>query len=1266
MKSGFSIGTIFTGMMLLAFLFSSQIMKQENDRITISMSWLDGDSLAVEGAVYPEDLKGLPLVSVPLEGNNITGYEILAISHTEMPDIPDQWSESLKNHETVSLRHLTDRGSRSSFLQVIPVMYDSITHKYFRLDEVEVKLKRSSSREISAAARRSTGPAHSVLAAGDWHKIPVTATGVYKIDYKYLKNAGINPSSIDPRNIKLYGNGGGMLPQANSAPRPADLTENAIFVIGESDGLFDKDDYILFYGQDADGTVLEADGTLRYKKNFYSDTAFYYLTIGQNKGLRISSRENLGDSHPKVMSFDDFITYEKDEHNIISSGREWFGEKFDFTYTYDFKFDFDGLVPDSKLTVTTSILGQTYQEASLDVFVNGTLLGQQPIYAIKEGSYLAKGSLQQETFEITASQIISPQQFTIRLSYNPAGSGMSKANLNYFIVQGERMLKLYGNQTRFRSLASTQNAISTYEIDNAGSVFQIWDITDPLRPYNQNFLRNGEKAIFGAFSDELHEFIAFSDKDLPAPGKPVKLPNQDLHGSPAVDFLIVSHPAFVPEAERLADLRRSHDGLSVLVVTPQQIYNEFSSGKQDVTAIRDFIRYLYLKGSDGNRLSSVLLFGKSSFDYKDRIDGNTNFVPIYSSRNSVHPINSYSSDDYYGFMDESEGEWVESYSGDQYLDIGVGRLPVKSAEEARIVVDKLYRYAYDPATFGKWRNEIVFIADDGDGNLHQRDADRLATLVDTSYSKINIHKIYVDAYPQEDSPIGEIAPKVNEEIENSLFRGGLIFNFTGHGSTTRWTSETILNISSVMNFKNKYRLPLFVTATCEFGRHDNPRINSGAEYMILNEHGGAIGLVTTARPVYSSTNFMLNRAFYQNVFRKQNGQYPTLGEVFRLTKNQSLNGSVNRNFSLLGDPSMTLAYAKQDIRLMADGDVYAPGDTLKALSTVKMKGEVLKTSGTIDDTFNGKLNVTVFGQPVRYVTLGNENPPMTYYERNNIVFNGLVTVKGGAFDIEFIMPKNIEFEFGKSKVSLYAFDSARLMDAGGSDIEFVIGGQSDDIIPDDTPPDIWLYINDTSFVNGGITGKDILLVAKLFDESGISTVSTDPSKTLSAILDDGEEMKLSQYFVTEPDTYQSGWVTYPIKGLSIGTHKLLLQAWDVYDNYSQAEIEFRVIEGQGLVIDKLVNFPNPFYEQTRFSFEHNRAGEDLEILIAIYNVQGRMVKKIIYTKENSESRISDIFWNGKDENGSNMQSGVYIMKLTVRSLMDGSKNQAIQKLILIN
>jgi hypothetical protein len=352
----------------------------------------------------------------------------------------------------------------------------------------------------------------------------------------------------------------------------------------------------------------------------------------------------------------------------------------------------------------------------------------------------------------------------------------------------------------------------------------------------------------------------------------------------------------------------------------------------------------------------------------------------------LHPINSYSSDDYYGFLDDDEGEWIESYSGDHMMDVGIGRLPVKSLDEAKIVVDKLIRYSTNPSSFGQWRNELFFIADDGDGNLHQRDADRLTVLVDTAATQFNVNKIYIDAYEQIESSIGETAPEAHAELVRSIEKGGLIFNFTGHGSATRWTSETILNISTVTELENENTLPLFVTATCEFGRHDNPKAISGAEYLLLNPKGGAIGLLTTARPVYSSTNFILNEAFYHNVFTKEENRYQSIGEIFRKTKNQSLKGSVNRNFSLLADPSMTLAYANDEIKLIADENYYKPGDTLSALSTVKLKGQVLDINGVTNSSFNGSLIAKVFDKPSEITTLGHEDFPMTFSLRDNVIF----------------------------------------------------------------------------------------------------------------------------------------------------------------------------------------------------------------------------------------------------------------------------------------
>lgn len=1251
-------------------LFSFETMKTQDDILEIPISWNSADTriFSVEGATYPDELNGLPLVSVSLEQSQATDFAILNVRKTEFSPL---FQEKLalrfpSGTKTGSLRKLKERGNDVMFIDIFPILFDSVSEKYFKIEYLEIQLEEYSRKSTASHLRTGENIDNSALAAGDWYKIPVTENGVHKLDYTYLKNAGINVSGINPKKLVIRGNGGGMLPQLVSEDRPVDLIENAILVAGEEDGRFDEQDYILFYGQGANHQKINEVGELEYEKNYYSDTTFYFLTISSEDGLRIAQKEDLGLTHPKINSFDDYIIYEKDEFNIINSGREWYGEKFDFTLTYNFTFDFPDLIPDTELTVTSAVMGQTYEEASMDLKVNGVELGQQRINDIVEGSYLAKGSSQIDEFTINTTSIPSVEQFTVQMSFNPTGAGKSKANLNYLTVLGKRKLRFHDNQLRFRSLESIQNAISTYEIEHQGATFQVWDITNPLQPYDQKISSNGDLVSFGGLGSELKEFVAFRNQDYLIPEKATQIHNQNLHASPNVDFLIVTYAGFISEAERLAELRRNHDGLKVLVVTTEEIYNEFSSGKQDVTAIRDYAKYMYDLGDESNKLQNVLLFGRGSFDYKDRISDNTNFVPIYSSRNTLHPINSYSSDDYFGFFDENEGMWEESYSGDHLMDIGVGRLPVKSLEEAKVIVDKLVNYSTSPSTFGEWRNELVFIADDGDGNLHQRDADRLTTLVDTSYTIFNINKIYIDAFEQIETSIGETAPGVNEEIEHSIDKGGLIFNYTGHGSVTRLASETIMNISSVSEFENKHRLPLVVTATCEFGRHDNPKAISGAEYLLLNPKGGAIGLLTTARPVFSSTNFILNKAFYKNVFEKQQGKYSSIGEIFRNTKNQSLNGSVNRNFSLLADPSMTLAYAKDNISLFADENSYQPGDTLKALATVMLKGQVKKIDGQVNSNFNGKLIATVFDTPSQIETLGHEDQVMRFSVRDNIIFKGEVSVKAGEFEVEFIVPKNITYDYEKGKVSLYALDESQNLDAAGSDIEFIIGGESQDYVMDNTPPGIELFINDTTFVSRGITRPDILLVAKLTDESGISISNSDSAPGIIAILDDEVGLILNGYYIGAQDTYKKGWVTYPYKELSIGTHKIRLQAWDVHNNFNEAEIEFLVVEDEHLAIKKLMNFPNPFRDYTRFSFEHNRAGDDLEIMIDVYSMQGKLVKQFATVRENSESRISDLVWNGKEENGSNLLSGVYIFRLSIRSLIDGSKKQANQKLVIIN
>ncbi len=1246
---------------LILWLFSGVLKAQAQEQLMVDIQWSTEEPLLISDALYPEELAGLPLVTIRLTDPDV---QFISIANKEITALQDTVSIPNVNYDVVSLRKTSDRDSSQSWIDIIPVYFDYLENRYFKIDKLVIGLTKKHSKSITAQLRTSETD-NSVLANGTWIKIPVTENGIYKLDESYLKKAGITTTSINPKHIKIHGYGGGMLPQENTAERPYDLPETAIMVIGEADGRFDKGDYILFYGQSPHTKKLLPTSELDYQVNFFTDTSYYFLTVADAPGLRMMEKQDMGNTHPVIDEFDDFITHEKEDVNIINSGREWFGEKFDFTLTYDFSYDFTDLVADAPVTVTSSVMGQTYAEASLDLFLNGKALGVQRINPIVEGTYLAKGSLQKDLFTMNSSEIPAASKFILRLSFNRAAGNLSKAYLNYFTIQARRMLKLYGNQTAFRSLKSLQHALSTYEISGATDITGIFDITDPVHPARQQFALSNTKATFGSVNSGLSEFILIKEDAFLTPQKAHKVHNQNLHGTGSVDFLIISHPSFLAEANRLADFRKSHDGLSVEVVITDEIYNEFSSGRQDVSAIRDFIRYVYKKGSGDNRLANVLLFGRGSFDYKNRIDGNYNFVPIYSSRNSLHPINSYSSDDYYGFLDDEEGEWNESYSGDHLMDVGVGRLPVKTVEEARIVVDKIIKYSSAAETLGEWRNKLVFIADDGDGNLHQKDADKLAVLVDTSYTNFNVNKVYVDAYPQVKTASGENAPMANEAISRHIEDGSLIVNFTGHGSTTRWTSETILNLTSISEYENENRFPLFVTATCEFGRHDNPMVISGAEYLLLRENAGAIGLVTTSRPVFSSTNFILNRAFYNHALKKVNGSYLTLGEIFRKTKNESLNGSVNRNFSLLGDPSMTLAYAHDEIKLLADENYLEAGDTLKALGTVKLKGQIIGKNGEVNNSFEGTAVATVFDVPSVITTLGNEDQPMNFLQRDNMLFKGEATVSAGEFEVEFIVPKDISYDFKKGKISIYAYNSLTSHDAAGSTIEFVVGGESEDYVADNTPPEMELFINDTTFTAGNITGPDIIFLAKLTDESGIGISKSAEGKDLQLSIDDGEAINVSRYYKTAKDTYREGWVTYPVKGLSIGAHTATLGVRDVHNNYTEEEIEFIVVDGQGLTIDNLMNYPNPFSDQTTLTFMHNHAGDDLAIGMYMYSSMGALVKQYNYIEENSPSTITFHFGDEEGTQGSLIGAGLYIINLTVESLSDGSKNMANHKLVII-
>ncbi len=1105
----------------------------------------------------------------------------------------------------------------------------------------------------------------SVFSAGKWYKIAVDHDGVYRITRDQFRQMGFDPGSIDPRKIRIYGLPGGMLPQENAIQRPSDPVELAILVTGESDGVFNSGDHILFYAQGPNRSEFIAEKNVFYiEQNLYADENFYFVTVGDTNGKRVQT-DDAGAGGITVTTFRDFARHELEQHNELKSGRRWYGERFDLTSTQNFSFDIPGIVDEPALLVS-DVMSQSVNLSSFKVFVNDVQVGEQIVPVISDSAYGAKGRGRRDTLQITPASTgaLSRTQHVISYNFTRGSSGRSIGYLDFFSLHVSRKLGLYGNQTRFRNALSVESAVE-YRMSNQPDM-SIWNVTNFFEPRIQSYSVTGGEARFSG-SPTLSiaaEYIVFN-QDIPSPRLVSGVEPQNLHGLSTPDYLVITPPAFRNEAERLADHRANLNSWNTAVVTTEEIYNEFSSGRQDVTAIRDFIRHLYLKSP---RLKNVLLFGKCSYDYKQRVANNTNFVPTYESRNSLSPLETYSSDDYFGFLEEDEGEWAEnSFLQTHTMDIGVGRLPVKTVEEARVVVDKLIRYDKDQQRFGRWRKDIVFVADDGsnsDGftSIHQSQANLLAETIEANYPWHNTRKLFLGVYQKNVTPNGESIPAANEDLINE-FNRSVIINYTGHGAEKLWADERILTETAIASLTNE-STPFLVTATCEFGRHDDPTLLSGAEQTILKETGGSIGLVTTARPVNSNTNFTLNIAFYDALFELNPGNQLTIGEVFMTTKNNSTSGVANRNFSLLGDPGMRLALPTGNITV--DEIKTANGsDTLKALSTVRIKGRVETSNGETDESFNGVVNTTLFDKRTQFVTIGKNDPAYTFRQWYNPLFRGEATVKDGAFEMEFILPRNIAYEINPGKLSLYAFDDARTRDVAGGASEFKVGGSETDVAGDNSSPDLEVFMGDTTFINGGVVSPNTFLVVKLSDESGINISNYGIGNTIMAVLDnDVEVFLLNDYYVAEKDDYTRGRIRFPIRGLTPGRHTITVKAWDTFNNPAEKAVQFTVTDGSSLVIESFGNYPNPVVSETTFVFTHNRSGEELEGGILLLTATGQALKQIAFNIPTSTYEVrmdvTDLIEAKK------LPPGLYFGRLWLRSLSDGRRSERVTKLIVSN
>lgn len=1134
--------------------------------------------------------------------------------------------------------------------------------------------------------------ANSVLKTGTWYKIGVTKDGLYKINYAYLKSLGIDMTILDPKKIRVYGNGGGLLSFKNSDFHYDDLQENAIAVEGESDGRFDTTDFVWFFGRGPHKWVKDNNcATFRHILHLYSDTNYYFINIDLGLGKRMATQgSNPNNPNKTVTSFDDFQFYESESQNLVKSGRVWYGETFDVLTSYNFPFTFPNIDASIPASIRGDVAARSAPSSTFNFTCQGASLSLQPS-AISPGCYFCDWAApaggcttftpSSSTFDVNVNFVKNPS-YTSAIGY-----------LNYIEVNARRFLKLSGNEMLIRDTKSEgAGNVSDFIVSDVTPASRILEVSDPLNVRIQSAILSGNTLSFRQATDTLREFFVYNDKTnaFKVPAKFGAVANQDLHATGFKDFLIVAHPMFLSEAKRLATLHETKDGLSTLIVTPQQIYNEFSSGVQDITAIKHFVKMFYDRANNNavDMPKYLLLFGDASYNNRVRsVASNTNFIPSYESFNSYSYTQSYVTDDYFGLLDSAESDGLG-----EKVDIGIGRFPVKNNDEAKAVVDKIVDYTTKKplqvtqsyacntggaSSSGDWKNWVCFVADDQDVGAHMNESDQLANYVDVNYNKYNIDKIFLDAYKQEASPGGQRYPDAKNALNQRVEKGALILNYTGHGGELGWCHERVLEIADINNWKNDDRLPLFVTATCEFSRFDDPARTSAGELVFLHPKGGGIGLLTTTRLTFGSENFTLNYNFYRNVFKPINGEMPRLGDVCRTTKNLSANNATpnHRNFTFLGDPALTLHYTEDSVvtvsinnkPLTTDTSLQ---DTINALSKVTITGYVCDAGGSKRSSFNGLIYPTIFDKFDTITTLANDglpdpSPHFKFKSQKNIVYRGKVSVTNGDFSFTFIVPKDISYRIGKGRISYYANDGT--VDIGGYNENFKIGGINANAPIDNAGPELSLFMNDPKFVSGSITNEHPNLLGILKDENGINTVGNGIGHDIVAVMDENTEKSivLNDYYQSDLNSYQSGIVLYGFNNLTEGRHTLTLKAWDVYNNSTKSGIEFVVAKSAKLAIEHVLNYPNPFTTHTEFMFEHNQPCSGLEAQIQIFTVSGKLIKTIREAVRCDGFRADGMDWDGKDDFGDSIGRGVYVYKLKVTAA-DGTYAEKYEKLVILN
>lgn len=1153
-------------------------------------------------------------------------------------EIPEDfvWSDDISDEIQIKSYKLQSGDNFKVELQILPLK--RIDNRLLLLESFEIKRLPISTKSVKSA--KLSWKSKSVLESGKWVKIKTSGTGIYKIPFSKLTEWGFS----NPNQVNVFGSGGAILSEDPGIVDYDDLNQSAVWheKNGGVDCLFFHANGSVEWNLDSTGEYFERD------RNTYSDFGYYFLSENTGSTKIIEDIPEISDiATHEINSFNAFRLYEDELENVLpqGSGKQWYGEILKNTGVQNLIFDLNNIDNSADVSVRISAIARSSQSSQLLVLLNQNEVGTLNFNSVNTGSLtstFADGNLKR------FSSTIQNNQLTVTTKYysnNTNGSVDENAIywLDFIEVNYKESLKVGNNVSFFRDINSVgMGNVVEFQISNATSETKVLDVTESNNIKKLFVNLDGNVAKVKTRANELREYVVFnSSGTFSEPELIGEIENQNLHGLETPEFLIVTHPNYLQAATDLANFHRIYDNMSVEVVTTNQVFNEFSSGTASATGIRNFIKMFYDRESD---LKYVLLFGDGTYDNRNIKTNTKNFVPTFQSENSLSPVGSFVTDDYFVLLDAGESV----YNGS--VDLGIGRIPASTAFEANLVVDKIQRY-YSPAALGDWRNVVCFIGDDQDDDqyMHMNDSEKLANHVNENHPEFVTDKIYLDSYVQDATPAGERYPDVTAAINKRVKDGVLVLNYVGHANERFLSDEKVLDVSNINSWSNTNNLPIFVTATCEFSRFDADDPSAG-EYILFNPNGGGIGLFSTTRVVFAYSNFLLSRSFYNFVFNKDDsGNHFRMGDIMRLAKTNTINTTNKRNFSLLADPALKLSYPKNSIvtETINQQDASSNADTIGALQKITITGYVSDYFGNKLNDFSGKIVPTVYDKEIVMETLGNGGyDPVQFKVQENIIHKGLASVTNGAFSFSFIIPKDISYKLGKGKIIYYA--NSNEIDAHGAFENFVIGSNSDETVMDNLGPEIQLFLDSPSFTSGDQTSKSPKLLAILSDENGINTVGNGIGHDITAVLDNdySNVIVLNNYYQSNLDDFTSGQVTFPFYDLSPGLHTIKLKAWDVANNSTEVEIEFNV--SGDFYINAVSNYPNPFTSTTFFTFEHNHSDATLATIIEIFDLSGKRVD-LLSEQVGSNGTVSNpVRWD-INESGTQLKNGIYIYRITAKN-----------------